>query len=446
MMYSIVDSVKGGSGKTCFSLHLCLKKHLDEMRSKGVTSLQEAVNDIKTAEINVDKAQKSYDAAVEKYDKYTSENASNNSSIDKLKTLKDKAKAELEQCKKKLNEAKNKYPAQPLYFDMDIMGSSIESILWGDRFVGTKDINGSSSVSKWNYNPTHNGMDILPYEHNGVRYPKRASRYLNDIVEEQYLTEDLITSLEFVIGYKDDANTIKDLETNEATKVPNIKAWVDMIISDPSYTVKSKFRGNSDNTGEINVGEFRYQMHKLLKIINKSTEITYKDIVFDMPPGGDRYSECLYDILLKKEEYSIDSGNIDIYHMTTLDNSHIDATVERVVNFYNSRIHVFTSRINNIYIVLNNTIGTSTDIVEKRRTHLIKKLDSALISQSIRDKIKIMTFDFVQNYRSVVCGEIAKDVDGTGNDKKDIWCFKNDYAECNFSPDIENMFEKVTDL
>jgi len=300
MNYSIIDSVKGGSGKTCFSLNHAL---------------------------------------------YLSN----------------------------LNVSDGRIPS--LYIDVDFSGTSLETALFANPKIGT-------------------GLKEPIDDPLGFKTLKLAKKHFNSILDCEILYNELITKLEFY------------LKTIVSTKPVNIP--IDLIISSPDYKQKQRFHGTKSN--EVNISNFKYKLCCLMKKIPKTHTAGYKNIVMDMPPGGDRYASSVYDILLSLNgdnrhiiNWNDKDSKVNVFHMTTYDIAHIYATLEHVCNFYNdsNRKKLPT----NIFIVVNDIFNTddSTNSFGKRLAHSIileeiQKNYSSL-PQVVMDKLYFIIFPFNEKYQ-----------------------------------------------
>lgn len=322
MRYSIIDSVKGGSGKTCFALHLSLALAGE----------------------------------------------------------------------------------QPvLYMDMDFQGSSIESILFHQHFVG------KSTDAKWREKKNPCGVNVKKLT--GSTEWAIASKYLNSIIGDAYKVCDLISCLEFKTDASESGEDVAE-DGRDLARDSKKTIDMDMVIASPYYNDKELFKGNQSI--EVNVSVFRLKLYSFLKRVidykrNDGKVKKYNNIVFDMPPGGERYSDCLYGILLTEDNvpyrFKVEENSVDVYHMTTLDSSHIDATIQRISNLYREHSHINLDRINNIYIVINNTVSKDIDDkLRNRAKHMAEKLNDVGLSDVIKGKLRIITLDFNKNYRDIVMG------------------------------------------
>jgi len=54
----------------------------------------------------------------------------------------------------------------------------------------------------------------------------------------------------------------------------------------------------------------------------------YANIVYDLSPGADEFTETLLELLVERKKNKQDT--IDLYYVTTLDNAHIEATIQHL--------------------------------------------------------------------------------------------------------------------
>jgi|GEM_PF-6486644 len=313
MNYSIIDSVKGGSGKTCFSLMHSLYLYILE-------------TDIETK------------AEVKKH------------CDDCTKTKKNKNCPTTPACNEpKEIEEKIKRRNPALYIDMDFVGTSLESILFGGKVLNSNTLKESfSEADPLLGKKTDKGVFFIE------EYPSQpcaAKRYFNAIFDTEAYG-DLISKLKF------------ELAIPMTTPLQLKDYYLDMIISSPEYKDKLMFRGTKNT--EINISNFKYKLHSLLKEVPKNKNEKYKNIVIDMPPGAERFASSVYEIFVRRSgdptcKIKLDEkkDKLNIFHMTTHDKSHIDSTIENISHFYTGGIHTEILDCLNIFVVINDIFNAS---------------------------------------------------------------------------------------
>ena len=193
--------------------------------------------------------------------------------------------------------------------DMDIQGSALLYLLYGKSF-----------------------LDILERE--------KKFKFLNDRVIA--VGEDEETAKKFInpFCFKEDSQN-----------------HFDVIFCDPRTESKKKFRSmsNQNYSPEVLYSTFRMGLANMLSSIKGQNPYNYSQIIFDMPPNADGYSDAVYDILLKKD-YSVlekdDACNLFLLH--TLDRGQMQATLDYFSELASSEnFH----KLNKIFFVFNDWCG-----------------------------------------------------------------------------------------
>ena len=135
------------------------------------------------------------------------------------------------------------------------------------------------------------------------------------------------------------------------------KNYFDVIFCDPRTERKKKFRSmsNQNYSPEVLYSTFRMGLANMLSSMRRQNPYNYSEIIFDMPPNADGYSDAVYDIMLKKD-YSVlgeeDVCNLFLLH--TLDMGQIQATLDYFSELASSEnFHKF----NKIFFVFNDWCG-----------------------------------------------------------------------------------------
>ncbi|MCM1261875.1 MAG: hypothetical protein NC313_04065 [Butyrivibrio sp.] len=132
-----------------------------------------------------------------------------------------------------------------------------------------------------------------------------------------------------------------------------INGYIDFMLSSTSAESKDWFRYKE---GKIPAGVYRWRMdtiiRNILKIgsVNDEAAGTYTDIVVDMPPGYDEYSDILLE-LLRKNAQKEDKLKLHYYAVTTEDIGHTTLTKNNIKKLIadNAKYKSFAS----INIILN---------------------------------------------------------------------------------------------
>lgn len=106
------------------------------------------------------------------------------------------------------------------------------------------------------------------------------------------------------------------------------------IFADPSPSGRKVFGSLYQSYGKSAIGVGAY-IAKMKSLFNYILEDKYDDVVIDMPPGSDTFSEHLMDCLLgfvddKKREES-DKCKISIYYISTRDQAHLRTATEAAI-------------------------------------------------------------------------------------------------------------------
>lgn len=97
---------------------------------------------------------------------------------------------------------------------------------------------------------------------------------------------------------------------------------VSFIFSDPTPEGREVFGSLSQSSGKsaVGVGAYTAKMKALFEYISKSK---YTDIVLDMPPGSDVFSEHLMESIANFVGRNSDKNELEIYYVATRDLAHI---------------------------------------------------------------------------------------------------------------------------
>lgn len=190
------------------------------------------------------------------------------------------------------------------YIDLDLLGTSIETFLIGEIFVGKtftkKDEPKDSSNNE--------KKKDLPIQFN-VR--KAASYYLNDLFK----------------GKSFDRKFISDIAIEG-----DFSGEFSLIACSPNQDDKERFKPSR----QINYGgqiDYDYFSAAIEKILEQLYDMKYTYVIIDMPPNSDAYTDSLFNILLSKahslnEEKAVPLYNVEIYVVNSFDMAHFKANCE----------------------------------------------------------------------------------------------------------------------
>ena len=192
------------------------------------------------------------------------------------------------------------------YIDLDILGSSIEAFINGRKFVG-KDAKEIMS--------TGTPYGVSPFR---LEVESAAKFYLNEMFNGQAFSERFF-------------NKIRVTESATAAT-----CYFDLIACSPDQDEKDRFKPSRliNYVGQIDYEYFAAMIEKMLKVLEK---MGYEQIVIDMPPNSDAYTDSLFNILLRADE----SGREKIKNLENADVA--DTKDFEVVTKYNVEICVINS-------------------------------------------------------------------------------------------------------
>lgn len=296
MMYNIVDSVKGGCGKTTFSIELSLM-----------------------------------------LDNYYAESRNNDET-------------------------------SSLLIDMDIQGSALMYLLLGNSYL-----------EKDNRENTF--------------------KFLNDRV--------------ITVGNQISDEYIHQFQFKTEREAPRF----DVIYCDPRSKAKRKFRSvsNQNYSPEVLYSTHKMGLASMLLELKSQAPYLHKNIVFDMPPNSDGYSDAVYDVLLKNDDFILDKNDVcNLFLMTTTDKGHIQTTMDYFLEIVSSE---YFQKLNKIILVHNDWLnftrgatenGIWEDTAAYERNYLVKECSLAAEQQ---EKIIFVGLNFDSDYYRK-----CTQMDGIGNE------------------------------
>lgn len=236
--------------------------------------------------------------------------------------------------------------AHVLFIDADFKGSAMTEILFNRGNKKDNDTDYSDRESKAKQNEVNKLSEIkkdIKESLSGAKAEKGDGQHHILAIPDNFdyyitLSDYLIDSPKYSImdiichscSYETEskeADVGKDSEEDEASGVKQkyyINGYIDFILSSTSSESKDRFRYME---GKIPAGVYRWRMDTVIRNILKVGYIndegvgTYTDIVIDMPPGYDEYSDILLELLrdIAKEEKNV---NLHYYAVTTEDIGH----------------------------------------------------------------------------------------------------------------------------
>lgn len=131
----------------------------------------------------------------------------------------------------------------------------------------------------------------------------------------------------------------------------------DVIFCDPRTESKKKFRSmsNQNYSPEVLYSTFRMGLANMLSGMKGQSPYNYSQIIFDMPPNADGYSDAVYDILLKNDYSILEKGDAcNLFLLHTLDRGQMQATLD-----YFSELALSENfhKLNKIFFVFNDWCG-----------------------------------------------------------------------------------------
>lgn len=291
--YNIIDSVKGGSGKTSLSLMLAMA------------------------------AQHSLEVAANKEEKDPE--------------------------------------VQTLVLDMDMQGSALAEMLFGNAEVGA---NGKA---------------------------------------EQYLDQRLLAY------YRKDPKSFISYPIFEFMGQPEDKVKIGVALASPKVEDRMVFRASSrqNYSSQITYTAFTAGLREVLHGLDAACSAPPRYVFFDMPPNSNGYSDAVLELLLQKEEglWSDKGTCCNYFALTTLDRSHINATLNWFEDFVKDKYSSFPDR---FFFTFSNVpseiaeMRTGSDHVEEA-VNMIKSRISKHMSQDDLERIYFAGIGYQADYLRICC-------------------------------------------
>lgn len=192
-------------------------------------------------------------------------------------------------------------------------------------------------------------------------------------------------------------------DTVEKSKLAQINGFLDFIFSSPDMGDKKIFQyGGSLPT--IEIGQFTHYMKRILMEIyemgsmntkaekgeiNVRDDFGYKHIVLDMSPGDDAYSEALLNMIYRwNESLGKDKVKINYYLLTTSDRGHRDTAISAVGDV-KDRLRSFS---------FGKDVNVSVVLSEIREEEFSDPSIQKSIVDDLKNEAKILKFFYQREY------------------------------------------------
>ena len=215
-----------------------------------------------------------------------------------------------------------KQHAEVLYFDADFKGTSIKTLIYGEDEESFNGIN----EKKWDW--------MTPYQHSksGIRTKLVFQKdynpaTLNDIMDGK--------KKNFIDIVQHGAVFLEETKTAEMTlEQEQIYSYIDFVFSSPEATDRAMYEYDAAyGNAKLTQGRFKAKIKEIFNEIYKygdSFDCPYKDVIIDMPPGEEEFSQTMIMVLKKwanevnKKERKV---KLNYYAVTTNDRGHLYAEV-----------------------------------------------------------------------------------------------------------------------
>lgn len=195
-------------------------------------------------------------------------------------------KCAIEKAQDKLNKV--------CYMDLDLLGSSIETFLIGDRFVGK---NKKSD-------PKGYPIDLCVI--------KSEKYYFNDIFKGEHFSPRFL-------------NEIVIIEDNKR------KGVFSLIACNPDQNEKDRFKPSRlmNYIGQI---DYEYFGAMIERVLEQLEDMNFTHVIIDMPPNSDAYTDSVFNILLRQN--GSDNTHIETKYrvkiclVNSFDRAHFSANLE----------------------------------------------------------------------------------------------------------------------
>lgn len=213
---------------------------------------------------------------------------------------------------------KEKNKANVLYLDADFKGTSTKTLIYGKNEGTFETIKGDKNLENYKIGNTSIRPDI------GFIFEKKYNpNTLNDFLKgKSYYIHDIIVHGGIFECEKMEMGTVIESE------IPNggiLDAKIDFIFSSPDAKEKEMFRCHGNNNSNmLSIALCADRVKSLMEQIIVMNQ--YTDIIIDMPPGDDEYSDILIEKL--QELKRNDKINLYLYMITTNDLGHLETAID----------------------------------------------------------------------------------------------------------------------
>lgn len=274
--------------------------------------------------------------------------------------------------------------ARILYIDADFRGTSLKYLIY-DSFNAPKDPMGTLTKEEVEKNLTglsgnkeNCEIAISRKYKNGKNNIRNKNMIQNQDDQSICLNDYLLSNNTYQISDLFAEAVIYEKQPRDQY---NLNGRIDFIFSSPKMDAKNMFRygrGQSNGFGPgLTDGRFANMMGTFLRYVlkkgrgthmegDKCAEGQYTDIIIDMPPGYDSYSELLVRELRKLKN----SGNIDIellyYSVSTNDRGHLYSLQENLADIeQNSADESIYDKVNAVLCCMEGNDEGSYKVVEE---------------------------------------------------------------------------------
>lgn len=153
-------------------------------------------------------------------------------------------------------------------------------------------------------------LDILgtSWEYNFINYRRQEGCYLNDLIVDYRDFSPKVFFCRYEIKYGNDG--FLELE---------------VLPCNPSPRAKAMFRTDGQNMPEVSYDFFEDEM---IRLIDKLERAGYTDIILDMPPNTEPYSERILESCLQVNKILYKNHRILLYMVSSLTPAHIGSTLQ----------------------------------------------------------------------------------------------------------------------
>ncbi len=207
------------------------------------------------------------------------------------------------------------------YIDLDLLGSSIETFLFGEYVIGGSKL------------PVGSSFEVI----------KQATNYLNQMLYKKNFDDSFFTTIRY-------------------REIPSSNPF-DIIMCSPKQFEKDKFKPTKELNyiEQIDYGYFAVLLKKMFKTLRD--DLHYTHVIVDMPPNSDAYTDLIFNIFLNAYDKSNSSNKYEfkIMLINSLDQAHFAANME----WLKSKIETIDMKscslnMSNVEIVFNDRININT--------------------------------------------------------------------------------------